>query len=283
MYIRWLFILITYAFAVYPQNVSEQVILPGKEYMAGTRVQNAWRGVSFIVPRDWKGAMPPDQKVFLMSSDRKAGIGIAIFQSEVSEQAIISYLKQPQNLGDNIILKPVDEPRIDGSNVYMNYTGINGEGQALAINGPYRNTVLFLFAGPPDDKTYFQNVLKKLESSVIFSIPDPAKLEKAWIKGLSGKMLRKVSVDDSKGVFPTEVHLCTAGTAQYSLPVNPGEVNDKPAMRDGTWKIETSGAQVFLVLSPSGLKTVKASLDVFGSYVILQGGKYFLTASNICK
>ena len=128
MYIKFFLILITLVMVGYAQKVSDQVIIPGREYMAGTRVQNAYRGVSFIIPRDWKGAMPPDQRIFLMSSDQKAGVGIAIFQSAVSEQEIVQYLKQSQNLGDNVILKPVGEPKIAGSKITMNYTSMTSEG-----------------------------------------------------------------------------------------------------------------------------------------------------------
>lgn len=283
MYVRWFLILITFAFEVYTQNASEQVILPGKEYMAGTRIQNAWRGVSFIIPRDWKGAMPPDQGAFLMNSDRKAGIGIAIFQSEVSEPAIVSYLKQPQNLGDNIILKPVDEPRIDGSKIYMNYNSVNGKGRALAISGPYQNTVMFLYAGPSADTSYFQNLLEKLGSSVVFSHPDPARLGKAWERALSGKMLKKVSADDSDSSFPAVSHLCPGRAGHYTLQANLETGDDNPTPVGGTWKIETSGTEAFLVVYPSGQKPVKVSLDNFGNVVILQGRRYFLTASALCK
>jgi hypothetical protein len=278
-----LLFLCTFSITVFAQNHSEQIILPGKEYRAGTRVQNAYRGVSFIIPRDWNGAMPPDQRVFLMSSHVKAGVGLAIFQSTVSEVDIIQYLKKSQNLGDNIILKPVGEPKVSGSQISMEYTSMTNSGYAVALSGPYKNTVLLLFAGPTKDKEYFKKLIDKMNSTVKFSVPDPSKLSAAWASALYGKMLKKVSMDDNEGAFPTVVHLCQEGKAQVSLPGDPSNIGSTPTLIDGTWKVNSEAAQALLVLTPSRGKTVRASLDVFGSYVILEGGRYFLTTSDVCK
>jgi len=276
-------LLLTFPFIIFAQKYSDSTILPGKEYYAGVRVLNAYRGVSFIIPRDWKGAMPPDQRIFLMSSHVKAGVGLAIFQSGVSESDIVQYLKQTQNLGDNVILKPVGEPKVSGSQISMEYTSMTNSGYALALSGSYQNTVVFLFAGPAKEKEYFKKLMEKLQGSVIFSKPDPSKLSAAWIRALSGKMLKKVSADDSEGAFPTVVHLCQEGKAQITLPGDPTNIGSNPNLIDGSWEVNTQGAQAFLVLTPSRGKTVQASLDVFGSYVILDGGRYFLTASDMCK
>jgi hypothetical protein len=265
------------------QNNTDQIILPGKEFRAGARVQNAYRGVSFIIPRDWKGAMPPDQRVFLMSSHIKAGIGLAIFQSAVSKADIVQYLNQSQNLGDNVILKPVGEPKISGSQISMEYTSMTNSGYAVAQSGPYKNTVLLIFAGPSKDKEYFKKLVDKMNSTVKFSVPDPSKLGAAWTRALSGKMLKKVSVDDSEGAFPTVVHLCREGKAQASLPGDPTNIGSNPTLIDGTWKVVPEAAQSYLLFVPSRGKTVRASLDVFGNYVILEGGRYFLTTSDKCK
>ena len=276
-------LLVLIPLAIFAQKASEQVILPGKEYAAGTRVQNAYRGVSFIIPRDWNGAMPPDQRIFLMSSQRKAGVGLAIFQSGMSESEIVQYLKQSQNLGDNIILKPVGEPKIDLDGITMHYTSMTNTGLALAKSGPFQNTVLFLFAGPEKEREYFLTLLKKLGSSVTFSKPDPTRLSRAWTQALSSQMLKKVSVDDSEGTFPTVVHLCPNGEAQALLPADPSNIGSEQTLIEGTWEVLPEGAQSYLQFTPSRGKAVRASLDVFGSYVILQGGKYFLMPSDVCR
>lgn len=267
----------------FAQKSSEMVILPGEEYAAGTRVQNAYRGVSFIIPRDWRGAMPPDQRIFLMTSEQKAGVGLAIFQSSVSESDIIQYLKQSQNLGDNIILKPVGKPKINRSEITMEYTSMTSTGHALAKSGPFQNTIVFLFAGPVEDREYFLKVLQKMNTSVKFSKPDPGKLISAWTRALSGQMLKKVSVDDSQGIFPTVLHLCPEGKAQATLPEDPTNIGNQPTLVDGNWNVIADGAQSYLQFTPSRGKVVRASLDVFGNYVILQGGKYHLTRSDVCK
>jgi hypothetical protein len=283
MILKTVLLIVVLSITLIAQNSTDQVILPGKEFRAGARVQNAYRGVSFIIPRDWKGAMPPDQRVFLMSSHVKAGVGLAIFQSTVKQADIVQYLNQSQNLGDNIILKPVGEPKISRSQISMEYTSMTNSGYAVALSGPYKNTVLFLFAGPTKDKEYFKKLVDKMNSTVKFSVPDPSKLSAAWASALYGKMLKKVSVDDKEGEFPAVVHLCRDGKAQAILPTERKNIGETPTLIEGSWKVKSEGAQTSLVFTPSRGKTVKVSLDVFGSYVILEGGRYYLTASDLCQ
>ena len=282
MILKTLLLIAALSITVIAQNRTDQVILPGKEFRAGARVQNAYRGVSFIIPRDWKGAMPPDQRVFLMSSHVIAGIGMAIFQSAVSEAEIVQYLKKIQNLGENVILKPVGEPKINESQITMEYTSMTNSGYALARSGPYKNTILFLFAGPTKDKEYYKKLVDKLNSTVKFSVPNPSMLSTAWASALYGKMLKNVSVDDPTGSFPTVVHLCQDGKAQAVLTTERKNIDETPTLINGSWRVKSEGAQAYLVFTPSQGKTVRASLDVFGNYVILEGGRYFLTASDMC-
>ena len=272
-----------FSLSSFSQNQLEQIILPGKEYPAGTRVQNAYRGISFIIPRDWQGAMPPDQRVFLMNSRNKPGMGIAIFQSAFSEAEIIRYLGQSQNLGDNIILKPVGEPKVSGTDIRMEYTSMTNTGVALAIRGQFNNTIILLFTGPADLKNYYRQLLDKIKPSVIFLSPDPSKLIKAWENALTGKMLKKVSVEDDAGNYPMLMHLCANGKTRMVLPADHLTLESEPALVDGFWKVETDNAQSYLVITPVKQKAVRAQLNVIGSYVVLENGRYYLTDSNLCR
>jgi hypothetical protein len=283
MFRKTALIVFIFSFVTFAQNQLEQVILPGKEYPAGTRVQNAYRGISFIIPRDWQGAMPPDQRVFLMNSPNKPGMGIAIFQSAFSEAEIIRYLSQSQNLGDNIILKPVGEPKVSGNDIRMEYTSMTNTGVALAIRGNFNNTVIFLFTGPANLKDYYRQLLDKIKPTVVFLSPDPSKLRKAWENALTGKMLKKVSVEDDAGNYPTLMHLCPDGKTRIVLPADHLTMESEPTLIDGFWKVETDDAQSYLVITPVKQKAVRARLNVIGSYVVLGNGRYYLTSSNICK
>jgi hypothetical protein len=283
MFFRTILALIFIFSPVLSQNKFEKIILPGMEYASGTRVQNAYRGISFIIPRDWKGAMPPDQRVFLMSSSIKPGMGIAIFQSAFSEEQIIQYLSQEQNLGDNIILKPVGKPKVSGNKITMEYTSMTNAGFALALRGKFNNTVVFLFTGPAKQKDYYLQILEKIQPTVVFLSPNPKKLKNAWTDALSGKMLKKVSVEDDARGYPTVMHLCAEGKTRIILPGDHVTIDSEPTLIDGLWEVETDGAQSFLVITPSKRKPVRARLNVMGSYVVLENGRYFLTSSNVCR
>jgi hypothetical protein len=283
MFFRIILFLIFISIPIYSQNKLEKIILPGMEYTAGTRIQNAYRGISFIIPRDWKGAMPPDQRVLLMSSDVKPGMGIAIFQSAFSEAQIIQYLSQSQNLGDNIILKPVGKPKVSGNKITMEYTSMTNAGFALALRGKFNNTVVFLFTGPVNQKDYYLQILEKIQPTVVFLRPDPSKLRGAWENALTGKMLKKVSVEDDAGDYPTVMHLCSEGKTRIIIPGDHVTIDSEPTLIDGFWEVETDGAQSYLVITPLKQKSVQARLNVMGSYVVLENGRYFLTSSNVCR
>jgi hypothetical protein len=227
--------------------------------------------------------MPPDQRVFLLSSNVKPGMGIAIFQSAFSEEQIVQYLGQSQNLGDNIILKPVGKPKVSGNKITMEYTSMTNAGYALALRGKYNNTVVFLFTGPAKQKNYYLQILEKIRPTVVFLSPNPKKLKNAWTDALTGKMLKKVSVEDDVGDYPTLMHLCAEGRTRIILPGDQLTINSEPALIEGFWEVETDAAQSYLVITPSKRKPVRARLNVMGSYVVLESGRYYLTNSSECR
>ncbi len=258
------------------QKPSPVIILAGKEYTAGTRLVSAGNGISFIVPRNWKGAMPPDQQVFLMSSDQHPGVGIAILQSNMDQQALINYLQQPQNLGDNVILKPLAKPVVRNSRISMSYTSMVNIGKAVALAGPDGNSVIFLFAGPVNQKTYYMSILDKLAYSVQFSGADLSYLSKAWSNALEGNKLT-ISGPANEQAPAKIYHFCPKGRLVTTTGINSGNSGTV----EGQWRVVIQNSQVLLVLEPPG-STAEQYLPAFSGNMLLLGKeKYFLQKSEL--
>jgi hypothetical protein len=79
------------------------------------------------------------------------------------------------------------------------------------------------------------------------------------------------------------MHLCPDGKTRIELPADHLTMESEPTLIDGFWKVETDGAQSYLVITPVKQKAVRAQLNVIGSYVVLENGRYYLSDSNMCR
>lgn len=282
------------------QSTQSVTIIAGQEYEPGTRVGLPTTGVSFIIPRDWRGGMPPDQAVFILASHNKPGIGMAIMQTGMNQDNLIKFLSERQDLGDNIVLKPEGSPKITDSSIQMNYTHVFYTGKALAILGPHGNSVTFFFTGPTSEKEYYQTLLDKLIASVNFSKPEIDNLIKEWQKLLSGMMLKKLesySSNDADGGYAgyrseETVHLCSDGTYTYSSSTNFGVDGGGGASsgydadsshEQGKWQVVVMGNQAMLLLEASNGPQTHQRLAFDGERTFLDGNRVYRVKSDLCE
>jgi hypothetical protein len=273
-------------------------IIAGKEYDPGTRVNLPTTGVSFIVPRDWRGGMPPDQAIFIMASQVKAGIGMAIMQSGMDQASLKKFLSGPQDLGDNVILQPQGSPKVTDSRITMEYIHPLYAGSAVGVVGTQGNSVVFFFAGPASEKIYYQVQLKKLASSAKFSKPTNTGLIEEWQQLLSGKMLKKMDspysgdASGGYGAYSSEetLHLCANGNYSYasssSLGVDGGGgssgYSGGSQGEQGKWKVVVMGNQVTLLLEASSGGQTHMSLAFDGERTFLNGDRAYRVKSDLC-
>jgi hypothetical protein len=284
--------------ALFTQTDRGITIIAGQEYEAGTRVGLPTSGVSFIIPREWKGAMPPDQAVFVMSSNSQAGIGMAIMQTGMTRESLTDFLADPQDLGDNIILQPVGKPKRTDSRIQMDYSHTFYSGTATGILGPHGNSVTFFFAGPAAQKAYYQSLLDKLIMSVSFFEPENKNLIIEWQKLLSGMMLKRIESysssdysSDSTGYHSEEtLHLCANGTYSYTfdsdLAVDGEGSSDNgtdSGAKQGEWEVVVVGNQAMLLLKPHGGQQIHQSIAFDGKRFFLDGNRVYRTPSDQCQ
>jgi hypothetical protein len=274
-------------------------IISGQEYNPGTRVTLPTTGVSFIVPRDWRGGMPADQAIFIMASQVKAGIGMAIMQSGMDQVSLKKFLTGPQDLGDNVILQPQGSPKVADSRITMEYTHTYYSGSAVGVIGTQGNSVVFFFAGPTPEKAYYQGLLKKLASSAKFSKPTNTGLIEEWQQLLGGMMLKKMDsyysgdASGGYGAYSSEetLHICTNGSYSYtsssSLGVDGGGGSSGYAGgsdgEQGKWKVVVMGNQVTLLLEANGGSQTHMSLAFDGERTFLNGDRAYRVKSDLCQ
>ena len=255
-----------------------EIVHTGMQYDPGTRIQFPSYGISFIVPREWKGGLAADDDAFIMASDTKPGIGLAIFKSGNSQKDLENYLQAVQNLGDNIILQPEGKIQIKESELSQNYSSLLYRGKAIAKTGSHGHSVIIFFAGPTAQEKYYSSVAEKISSMVSFSKPDPALTVKDWQKRLEGMMLEKsVSAGDSSELEESQkiiidvIHFCKDSNYRSG------------GMSAGKWKIQVTNLETQLVLLGSDQSTSVYSLGIADDKVSLNGVHYKLQKSVECK
>jgi hypothetical protein len=255
-----------------------EIVQTGKQYEPGTRVYFPSYGISFVVPRDWKGGLAAEEAVFFMASDTKPGVGLAIFKSGNSPTDLENYLNAVQNLGDNIVLQPEGKIQIKDSELSANYSSSLYRGKAVAKVGPHGHSVIFFFAGPLAQEKYYPTVTEKISALANFSKPDPDLVIADWHKKLSGLMLQKMdaAADSSKNsemqkVEFNEIHFCKDGSYHFG-----GE-------KMGKWQIEVKGLKAQLILLGAGQNSLVYSLGIAGEGVSLSGTRYKIQKSADCK
>ncbi len=255
-----------------------EIVQMGIQYDPGTRVYFPSYGLSFIIPREWKGGLAMTTEAFVMTSDTRAGIGLAIFKSDYHQNDLEKYLNAIQNLGDNIVLQPVGQVEYKASELSRNYSSSLYRGQAIAKIGPHAKNIIFLFAGPLAQEKYYQSIAEKISRTVTFNKPEPGLLVKEWQKKLAGMTLQKIVLpaDSSQASSSLktpldQIHLCSNGSYRSM------------ARTQGKWRIEVDGLKPQLVLINTDHETSIYTLGVAREKVSLNGMSYTIQKSQECK
>lgn len=286
---------------------SSEELETGRQYKAGSRVRAADSGVSWVVPAEWLGVMPPDTPAFLMGSETEAGLGIAYLLSGVTVQDVAVKLNETQALDETLVLEPHGEPAISGNRVSMAYTGESFDGQVLAVVGPAGQGIVYFFAGPRTMAAHYADLLETLAGSTKFTspgAPQPAPVATGgqgqsnaagpWNDLLAGMMLKQLSSyssGTSGGYNSSRVwHLCSDGSYAYSgsssVSIDAGDYSGGSSGQDqsqGKWSVETSGDAAVLVLASDNGETYRLSLQYDGEKTFLDGERVFRVPSDGCR
>ncbi len=140
----------------------------GEEYGSGTRIRVGTAGVSFVIPQDWSGGLPPDSPVFILGSLGKPGFGLVFFLRDVSTEDIAARMSAVQPIAHDLMFEPTGPVKTIGARLEAAYTGGDMIGRALALMGPSRKGVLYFFGSLPDEAAALDRLLEELAATTVF-------------------------------------------------------------------------------------------------------------------
>ena len=271
----------------------------GQQYPAGARVESASDGVSFAIPAEWLGGLPPDSAAFMLGSATRAGIGMIILRATASWEEIEAFLNQPQDLGGGVVLTP----SAPGTRTHRGYEiGLSNalySGHAIGRMGDQGNGAIVFFGGPAEQAAYYRELAAGTADSIGFSAPRASSASGPWQAHLAGMMLKRMSSYYSGGTDGAYVgssssqtlHLCSDGSYAYSSRSSVaadagGGVSGYSAgdgAQTGRWAVEVIGARVLLTLRDADGEVTQHTLDVQGERTYVDGDRVYRVPSDRCR
>ncbi len=150
------------------QPLSAVEVQAGEEYTGGTRIRIGAAGVSFVIPRDWSGGLPPDSAVFILGPLGKPGFGLVFFLHDVSVGDIAARMSAIQPIAHDLMFELTGPVKTIGPRLEAAYAGGEMIGRALALMGPSRNGVLYFLGSRPDEAAVLDRLLEELAASTVF-------------------------------------------------------------------------------------------------------------------
>lgn len=269
----------------------------GQFFSGGIRVRAPFLGISFIVPPDWRARLGQGSRVLHLDSARMPGIGLVHFLTDMSPEEVEARLNEPLAFEASFVLHPTGPSRREGARVAASYLFGETVGRAVALLGPARQAVVYLFAGPKSEEDHYALLLDHLAASTQFADLATASTLRTWYERLSGVMLTPRS-PESSGEVPSplliqEWHLCHDGRFFHQVqedsrtkegpggpePERPGE---KGYLETGAWRIDAAGAEAHLVVTPQHGLPRSLALREEGETTFLEGVAVVGRVSDRC-
>jgi hypothetical protein len=186
------------------------------------------------------------------------GIGIVHILTDVTKQAVLEQLSEPQSIEAGFLLHPVGSIEDRGSTLTALFAG--GEDMAIVIAriGPSSNAVLYQFIGRKTEQELYGRLVRELASSTQFMDPEEISLLTKWYERLTGRLLNSDRHEDnSESLGTTSLHLCGDGRFIRSIrlrpvPGRPVDVGEGGTYYEtGSWLLDLREGNVRLILAKS--------------------------------
>lgn len=283
----------------------------GQQYSGGTRVNFPSVGVSFVVPDEWVGQIPPGAEAFVMGSHIRQGLLIAMSHQASQVSQLAQEFQQPVPLDQGVVLhlqQPAQMSSSQMSALISVSDGLNNlPGYLVALARDGGGGVVFAgFGQEPVD--YYQTLVGALagsfqeievktvssqQSSGRDSTGEAASQVREWDQFLRGKKLTYLSSYSSNtpggGGFSTQIeyYLCQDGRFRYggSDSLSGGDFAAFPGggssnSGQGRWEIISEGAVIGIKFSWNDGRVTASRLEFIDNKTYLDGERYFVTDDN---
>lgn len=271
----------------------------GRQYAAGTRVRSDADGVSFVIPGEWLGGLPPGAGGFMLGSNTRPGLGMVIMRAVTNWQEIELFLNEPQDLGGGVVLSPSSPGRRTQRGYEISLANALYAGHAIGRMGEQGNGVVVFFGGPTGEGNYYAQLAAATADSAGFTAPSESDMAQQWRAHLAGMMLRRSNSYYSGGTDGSYVggsssqslHLCSDGSYAYkshsSVAADAGGGTSGYSGGDGAelgqWSIETSGDRVLLSLRSTDGELSQHLLQLKGNDTYVDGERALRVQSDRCR
>lgn len=257
----------------------------GERYSGGIRIRSPFVGISFVVPTDWRASLPSGSVIFLDSAVTP-GLGTIHLLTDVTKEAVLAQLSEPQSIEAGFLLHPIGSIQDDGSTLRGLYGAGEDIGVVRALMGPSSNAVIYQFIGRKTEEVLYQQLAENLASSTEFINEGESQRLRRWYERLTGMVLTpSLQSAITQSGTATALHLCSDGRfiRTIRLQAVPGRHNEGGMYHEtGTWLIDIRNGTVELTLTKSIGGMDNQGLSDQDGPVLLNKQEVDLTPSNSC-
>lgn len=287
--------------ATAPASVAEPVEpRPGVVYDAGRELGAESLGVSFTIPRGWRGSLAPSGEAFVMEPVEGPAMLLAV-ADRLSASAALAFLSAPIALSDELRLLPAGELRLTGARYQESYSvagepGLVAEVRAESVaNG---TSIAFFLLTTPEQLARFRGALTAAMDSLVSAEPAPPDSrgqEKAasgggesvdsWAAYLRGKHIVRFF---SGSGYTEEQHLWLCSDGRFLRRFNSGGFGGgasgaTQSRYNGVWRATGEGAGGQLVLETGeGTVTYALRWDYDSSRLYLDDRRWLHDRNDRC-
>lgn len=263
---------------------------PDKEYSGETRVGSTELGISFVIPADWGGGVPPGAEVILLGSNVHPGMVIVTADGAMTVEKAKAMLAEPLVLDAATTLQPAGAPQVDGSRFGQRFTGqANGKpvvGRAVGMVTAKGTGILFVALGPEPEKAKLSALADQLLASVEeVAAPAPGATPSGGIAAqLRGKKLYYLKTSGSFS-DKASTYLCSDGTALWSshstaMSTGGGGTLSYAGNAEARGRWSVSGYA--LTLQWESGEVERFQLSDGGGYLRVDASNYWLQDQDVC-
>lgn len=261
-------------------------IEPGVQYRGETTLRALEYGVSFVLPAEWAGVLPPDAEMFVMQGlTFEAYILAGIEEMTLAEAQ--GLMAEEIDVGDGIVLHPAGAVTTDGSLLVADYsvTGAANPliGQVVTIIGDHGFGIYFVAATEPDNRERLREAVTRISASVKLTDPVPAATEPeagdvgGWEQQLRGK---KLSYFYTRTGYTEEDYLWLCADGRFYRSANSGGFGGGASgafasQYGGRWQATGDAAGGTLRLAYNDGSTASYALSIEEEKLYLDGSRYF--------
>lgn len=290
-----------FLFLLYPGWVGAAVELKaGQQYESGARIESTADGVSFVIPEEWLGGLPPGAVGIILGSHTRAGIGTIIMRASANWEQIEQFLNQPQEVGEGVVLTPTSSGQRTERGYEIGLANPLYAGHAIGRLGEEGNGIIVFFGGPAEQLDYYVQLATRTADSVAFAAPRASPALDQWRSHLAGRMLKRMSSYYSGGSgdgsyigssSSQTLHLCSDASYAFfsssSLAADGGGGvsghSSGGGEEYGQWSVEVVGDRVLLTLYPQDGGVSQQVLTVQGEWTYLDGQRVYRVSSDRCR